>query len=113
MKDLHETRTQALGDYLTLLEPLHLKSGVQSQARKVLLSVIDSYWLKQLENMAKLKEGINLRSYGQEDPLRTYNKEGYELFTQMYNNIERDASMYLARILRPLTQVTKGVKNHA
>ncbi|MBM7631297.1 accessory Sec system translocase SecA2 [Geomicrobium sediminis] len=112
-KDLQDIRLRALNDYLVLLEPLHEKSGVQAQARKVLLNVIDSYWLKQLEDMAKLKEGINLRSYGQEDPLRTYNKEGYELFTQMYSSIEHDATTYLARILRPLTQVTKGVKNHA
>ncbi|GAK07200.1 accessory Sec system translocase SecA2 [Geomicrobium sp. JCM 19038] len=112
-EDIQQVVNNALVDYLAVLEPLQEKSGVQAQARKVMLSVIDSYWLKQLEDMAKLKEGINLRSYGQEDPLRTYNKEGYELFTRMYNQVERDASMYLARILRPLTSVTKGVKNHA
>ncbi|GAK02572.1 export cytoplasm protein SecA ATPase RNA helicase [Geomicrobium sp. JCM 19037] len=112
-KDIHRTTHEALDRYLEILDPLKEKSGVQAQARKVLLSVIDAYWLKQLEDMAKLKEGINLRSYGQEDPLRTYNKEGFELFTRMYDQIERDASMYLARILRPLTSVTKGVKNHA
>ncbi|MBB6450385.1 preprotein translocase subunit SecA [Geomicrobium halophilum] len=103
----------SLDHYIHHLQPLIEKRGVQNQARKVLLNVIDAYWLKHLEDMSRLKEGINLRTYGQEDPLRAYNKEGFNLFSSTYAQIERDASIYLTRILKPLTSQSKGVKNHA
>ncbi|MFD1031238.1 accessory Sec system translocase SecA2 [Metaplanococcus flavidus] len=45
---------------------------------------IDSMWVKNLENMTHLKEGIGLRHYQQEDPMRIYQREGLELFTQSF-----------------------------
>ena len=56
---------------------------------RYLLSVIDHYWLEHIEAMDRLKEGIGLRGYSQEDPMRQYSREGYELFTDMYHQIEK------------------------
>lgn len=45
---------------------------------------IDAMWIKNLEDMTHLKEGIGLRHYQQEDPMRIYQKEGLELFTRNF-----------------------------
>ena len=39
---------------------------------RYLLSVIDHHWLEHIEAMDRLKEGIGLRGYSQEDPMRQY-----------------------------------------
>jgi preprotein translocase subunit SecA len=48
--------------------------------------------------MEGLREGIGLRAYGQRDPLLEYQKEGYELFQNMVQNIEKDTVSYLYRV---------------
>lgn len=67
--------------------------------QRALLSLIDFHWTKHLEAMELLKEGIGLRYYGQEDPMRQYAKEGLELFTLMYHRLEKDASQQLAQLI--------------
>lgn len=51
--------------------------------REVLLSTFDQYWKDHLLNMDHMKEGINLRSYGQKDPLVEYKREAFNLYEQM------------------------------
>ncbi|GIN39822.1 MULTISPECIES: accessory Sec system translocase SecA2 [Heyndrickxia] len=58
------------------------------------LRIIDEYWVQHLESMTRLKEGIGLRGYSQEDPIRTYQKEGLEVFTHTYYRIEKEMSEY-------------------
>ena len=50
--------------------------------------------------MDRLKEGIGLRGYSQEDPMRQYAREGFELFTDMYHQIEKDISQQAALIIQ-------------
>lgn len=56
---------------------------VKLALREILLSSFDSHWKEHLLNMDHLKEGINLRSYGQKDPLTEFKKEAFVLFEQM------------------------------
>lgn len=56
---------------------------------QVMLSYIDSGWVKHLEAMAHLKEGIGLRHYQQEDPMRIYQREGLELFGKNFQELRR------------------------
>ena len=56
---------------------------------RVMLSYIDSKWVKHLEQMAHLKEGIGLRRYQQEDPMRIYQREGLEMFGKNYQEVRR------------------------
>lgn len=53
----------------------------------VMLGYVDSIWVQHLESMTRLKEGIGLRSYQQEDPIRIYQKEGLELFEKHYQTM--------------------------
>ena len=66
---------------------------------RYLLSVIDRHWLNHIDVMDRLKEGIGLRSYSQEDPMRQYAREGFALFTDMYHEIEKDISKQAAAIV--------------
>ena len=63
--------------------------------RLVLLKVVDSNWMEHIDNMDQLKQGINLRAYGQIDPVQAYTKEGFEMFEQMNEVIKEDTVKYL------------------
>ena len=49
----------------------------------ILLQTLDARWKEHLENIDRLKEGINLRAYAQKDPLVEYKKESFALFERM------------------------------
>jgi len=63
--------------------------------RMIMLSVIDEQWKDHLLSMDHLKEGINLRGYGQKDPLVEYKKESYVLFEGLMDRIEDETIRYL------------------
>jgi len=58
--------------------------------RFAMLSVIDSKWKEHLREMDDLKEGINLRAYGQKDPLVEYKTEAFKLFLNLLENIRNE-----------------------
>ncbi|WP_368665989.1 hypothetical protein [Exiguobacterium sp. SL-9] len=55
-------------------------------------------WTNHLTTMNALKEGIGLRSYGQEDPSRQFGKEGLEIFQETYLDIARDVTIQLCQL---------------
>ncbi|MEN9614028.1 MAG: hypothetical protein RLZZ347_335 [Candidatus Parcubacteria bacterium] len=52
-------------------------------AKMVLLQTIDMFWVEHLEVMDYLRSSVNLRAYGQRDPLVEYKKEGLRMFKEM------------------------------
>ncbi|MBW2595560.1 MAG: preprotein translocase subunit SecA [Deltaproteobacteria bacterium] len=56
----------------------------------IMLQTIDSNWKDHLLGMDHLKEGIGLRGYGQKDPVREYQKEGYDMFMEMVYRVKED-----------------------
>ena len=62
------------------------------------LQTIDLLWKEHLLNLDYLKEGIGLRGYGQRDPLREYQKEGFELFQELIQRIKEETIARLFRI---------------
>ena len=56
----------------------------------IMLQSIDTHWKDHLLAMDYLKEGIGLRGYGQKDPKREYQMEGYDMFTDMIRRIKED-----------------------
>src|SRR5262249_26845348 len=57
------------------------------EQRYLLLPIIDRMWVDHLYVMDHLKTGIGLRGYGQIDPRVEYEKEAYEIFEDLKNNI--------------------------
>lgn len=66
--------------------------------RVILLRIIDQKWMDHIDDMDQLKQGINLRAIGQQDPVRAYQVEGYEMFQAMTQSIQEDTVKYLFRI---------------
>ncbi|MBW2090575.1 MAG: preprotein translocase subunit SecA [Deltaproteobacteria bacterium] len=64
----------------------------------ILLQSVDNQWKDHLLSMDHLKEGIGLRGYGQRDPLREYQKEGYEMFMEMIDRIKVESISLLFHI---------------
>ena len=66
----------------------------------VMLQAVDNQWKDHLLSMDHLKEGIGLRGYGQRDPLKEYQKEGYDLFLEMSFRIKEETvrNLFLVRI---------------
>ncbi len=66
--------------------------------RQISLSVIDRNWQKHIDTMAHLREGINLRSYAQTNPLQDYVNEGYDLFREMNEKVAVDTAFNLLNV---------------
>ena len=58
------------------------------QIRRLLLQVIDTFWLEHLETMDYLRRSVSLRAYGQRDPLIEYRREGLMRFRQLEESIQ-------------------------
>lgn len=63
----------------------------------VLLRAVDTKWMDHIDAMDQLRQGIHLRAYGQIDPLREYNSEGFAMFEAMVEAIEEDAAKYVMK----------------
>ncbi len=64
----------------------------------VLLHTLDTLWKEHLYSIDQLKEGIGLRGYGQKDPLREYQREGYDMFIDLLARMKEDAVTQLCHI---------------
>jgi preprotein translocase subunit SecA len=63
--------------------------------RLVLLQVIDRKWREHLYEMDYLQEGIGLRAHAQRDPLVEYQREGFDMFSQMLDGIKEEVVGFL------------------
>ena len=59
--------------------------------RMFLLSTIDALWKDHLLSMDHLKEGIGLRGYAQKDPLKEYQREGFDMFADLVSRIKEES----------------------
>jgi preprotein translocase subunit SecA len=69
-----------------------------SVLRRLLLQVVDAFWLEHLETMEYLRRSVSLRAYGQRDPLIEYRREGLARFHQMEAAIDTSLREALPRI---------------
>jgi preprotein translocase subunit SecA len=75
---------------------------MRSLEREVMLQLIDQKWREHLSEMDYLREGINLRAMGQQDPLVAWQRDGYEMFGQMMAGIDDD---YVKIVMHAQVQV--------
>lgn len=79
-------------------QKLHLGEFYDQIVRMIVLQTIDQKWKEHLENVDRLKEGINLRAYAQKDPVIEYKKEAFSAFERTNLLIKSDAIEKLFRI---------------
>ncbi len=68
---------------LVLVKLLNADEAYMTALRRVILQAIDMYWVEHLEVMDYMRSSVNLRAYGQRDPLVEYKREGLKLFKDM------------------------------
>ena len=93
----------------TVIEILD-RATEKEQLRFYLIGTVDRYWLAHMDSMDKLKEGIGMRSYSQEDPMRQYEREGLALFTRMVHGIGKGVATEIANLVRQHTEIITGGK---
>jgi preprotein translocase subunit SecA len=85
--DAYNDREQELGEEL-----------MRALERFMLLQIIDNRWREHLHDMDYLREGIHLRGFAQIDPLVAYKNEGFEMFTELMNNIWDEFARYIFNV---------------
>jgi preprotein translocase subunit SecA len=66
--------------------------------RDVMLQIIDQRWRDHLAEMDYLREGINLRAMGQQDPLVAWQRDGFDMFGQMIEGVDDDYLRYVLHV---------------
>jgi preprotein translocase subunit SecA len=77
----------------------------------VMLQIVDNHWKDHLLNMDHLRDGIGLRGYAQQDPLREYQREGYDMFMDLIHRIKADTVGTLFHLqVRPHQEVPEEAR---
>ena len=74
------------------------KEIVAAMERSVLLHILDQRWKEHLLRMDHLRDGINLRSYGEKKPLTEFKREGFSMFEEMIHNFKFEVNETLFRV---------------
>lgn len=86
-KEIYEAKEKSIGsEYMRELE------------RIILLRMVDQKWMDHIDAMDQLKQNIGARAIGNEDPVRAYANEGFEMFTELNHSIQEDTIRYLFRV---------------
>ena len=87
--------------------------------RVVLLQVVDRKWMDHIDAMDQLRQGIGLRAMGQQDPVRAYQNEGFDMFEEMTRSIWEDTvgllyhvvkneNIQRKRVAQPINEIAPG-----
>ncbi len=68
--------------------------------RVILLRSVDTRWMDHIDAMDQLKQGIGLRALGNEDPVRAYQVEGFDMFEEMIKGIQEETVKSLYHLQR-------------
>ena len=79
-------------DYEEKIKDVPIKDDFE---KAITLRVIDSNWVDHMSAMEHLKEGIGLRGYGQVNPVQAYTMEGFDLFEEFLQRIDRQIATFL------------------
>ncbi len=84
----------------------------QEFQKVIVLRTVDTKWMDHIDQMDQLRQGIHLRAYGQNDPLREYQMEGFHMFEEMIASIEDEVAKYIMKAqIRENLQRQEVVKN--
>lgn len=86
VKAIYEHQKQSMGPFFEQI------------SKMIMLNAIDARWKEHLYTIDKVKEGINLRAYGQKDPLIEYKKEAFKAFEYLNNVIKTETVEKIMRV---------------
>ena len=96
-------------------ELLFGEDNMRELEKVVMLRVVDKKWMEHLDHMDMLRDGINLRAYGQRNPLVEYKIEALDMFEEMEADIQDQIAslMYHVSIITPEQQQEAAAKQAA
>lgn len=97
VEELYSEREEAIG-----------AETMKEFEKVVVLRAVDSKWMDHIDAMDQLRQGIHLRAYGGNDPLREYQFEGHNMFLGMIERIEEEVTLYIMK-----AQVQSNVQREA
>ncbi|AIF68067.1 protein translocase subunit secA [Terribacillus saccharophilus] len=113
-EEIEELLLKKIGEHLKQKEEEMAPDQMREFEKVILLRTVDTKWMDHIDQMDQLRQGIHLRAYGQNDPLREYQLEGYNMFEAMITSIKEEVTRYVlkAEIRDNLQreQVAKGVQ---
>ena len=75
--------------------------------RRVILRVLDTHWMLHLEAMDHLRSSVNLRAYGQREPIIEYKKEGSRLYKDMIESVARQVTDLVGKMVIKRTVIER------
>lgn len=107
-KEIFQLIDEPLGELVAFMDDFEEDERLLQIIPQVMLAHIDSTWVKHLEAMTRLKEGIGLRSYSQEDPMRIYQREGLEIFGTHYQKLRRNIAQEIIHFMKQYNEQIKA-----
>lgn len=98
LEDINQLIKQQVQGAYADKEKLFGKEELEGLERFIILQIIDDKWVAHLQAMEHMKEGIGLRGYGQLDPLKEYQKEGFALFGELMDQIREETLSTIFRV---------------
>ena len=108
--ELKETLENLAEESYRMRELMFGEENMRELEKVVMLRIVDNEWMEHLDHMDMLREGINLRAYGQRNPLVEYKIEALEMFEEMEGAIQDQIAtlMYHAAIVLPTVNQEEG-----
>jgi preprotein translocase subunit SecA len=103
--DLEDMNPDELNEFLyeaakTYYEERRVELGEERMnefSKVVVLRTVDRKWMDHIDAMEQLRQGIHLRAYGQDNPLRSYQFEGFAMFEAMVQEIQEEVVKYVMK----------------
>lgn len=89
---------EGLATVLEEKEKQYSKEAVRHIFRIMMLQIIDTLWMEHLDTMEHLRSSVNLRAYGQRDPLVEYKKEGLRAFRSLESSLRAELISFLENL---------------
>ncbi len=87
-----------LAETIKAKEEKYSKEAVHHIVRVMMLQIIDTLWMEHLDSMEHLRSSVNLRAYGQRDPLVEYKKEGLRAFKSLEATLRGELVMFIENL---------------
>ena len=75
-----------------------IRNEFQKFEKTIVLRNMDRNWIEHIDMMDKLRNGIHLRAYAQNNPLQAYIEEGFEMFEEMQERIAREVVFFAMKV---------------
>ncbi|SIS42908.1 accessory Sec system translocase SecA2 [Salimicrobium flavidum] len=102
IEDIKEFTQRAVDGYKEQLDELKKNPILQARLKQGAVAVMDQLWIRHLEMMNRLKEGVGIRQYQQEDPIRLYQNDGLDIFQHTYFEMKKGMLLHLSNLVQGL-----------